>query len=296
MVKLKVSIAFILIISIILISSSESSSLEKIRDKRGLRSFFKKIFGKKTTEETTTSTTTTTTESRYVPPKYSTTTRKTYISTTKKSYTSNEEIAKDPYYKLKVYCDKKYDTFCIKKKQEIRALVEKCDAIKPSKTVVVPKACEDVLSIYCYVYGKYDYSHCYVKKYTTYQPGKTKITHAPIKTTTTRRPYVPPTRKSSSAPGSPFGNGPLTSLPNDAKKLKEIGDYCLKSKGKDQNCDTALNMLKTRFKSCDKASKSDRECTDFKINFCSAFSKFPCCPDILAGRSCSGKSSRMLYQ
>lgn len=42
--------------------------------------------------------------------------------------------------------------------------------------------------------------------------GKTKITHAPINTTTTSRPYVPPTTESSSASGSPFGNGPLTSV------------------------------------------------------------------------------------
>ncbi len=69
----------------------------------------------------------------------------------------------------------------------------------------------------------------------------------------------------------------------------------MKSKGQDPNCDTALQMLKTKFKGCEKALKTDTECSDFKMNFCTAFSKFPCCPDVLAGRTCSGKSrARML--
>ena len=63
-------------------------------------------------------------------------------------------------------------------------------------------------------------------------------------------------------------------------KLKEIGRYCLKMNGKDKNCNETLAMLKTRFKKCNTASKYDIECNKFKLNFCTAFSKFPCCVDV----------------
>lgn len=183
--------------------------------------------------------------------------------------------------------------------------------------------------MYCYVF-KTDYMICSLRKYKPYQPGKTEYpttknfitkstkkyepykpyTYKPytlspftyktisvevITRPTTRKPYVT-TRTTSkySRNNSPFGSGPITKLPTDSAELKKIGQYCLKQKGADKNCDKALQMLKTRFKQCDRASKSDRQCHDFKIGFCQAFTKFPCCPDILAGRTCSGRSKRDL--
>ena len=69
-------------------------------------------------------------------------------------------------------------------------------------------------------------------------------------------------------------------IPEDATKLKDIGQYCLKIKTKDVNCDKMLSMLKEKFKSCEKMPKTDNECQTFKVNFCTAFKTFPCCPDV----------------
>ena len=69
-------------------------------------------------------------------------------------------------------------------------------------------------------------------------------------------------------------------IPNDAEKLKKIGSFCLTTKQKDSNCDQMLNKLKSKFKSCEHSPKTDQDCQSFKMNFCSAFSKFPCCVDV----------------
>lgn len=62
--------------------------------------------------------------------------------------------------------------------------------------------------------------------------------------------------------------------------MKKIGQYCLKIKTKDSNCDRALMMLKDKFKKCEKSPKSDADCQTFKMNLCGAFSNFPCCADV----------------
>lgn len=72
----------------------------------------------------------------------------------------------------------------------------------------------------------------------------------------------------------------LIKIPNNADRLKEIGEFCLKTKTKNTKCDTMLKMLKDRFKTCEKKPKSDNECQSFKINFCTAYNNFPCCPDV----------------
>lgn len=41
-----------------------------------------------------------------------------------------------------------------------------------------------------------------------------------------------------------------------------------------------LNMLKEKFKECQKMPKTHNECQKFKVNFCAAYTNFPCCPDV----------------
>lgn len=284
--NIKLTLIFLLIANICLLSYSESNeNVGSIRIKRGLRSFFKGLFKKKTT------TTTTTTPAPTTPKK---------PSSLKDTVPSN--VKNDSFYKLKTYCAASYDQFCAKKKREIKAMIDRCDKIKKSAQ---PASCDEALSIFCYLYPtNYD---CVIKKFKKYIPGKKNL----VKTTTKSTPYKPytlspfnpstfkikPTTKKPnvSENKSPFGPGVVTTIPTDSAKLKEIGNYCLKINGKDKNCDRALKMLKTKFKGCDKASNSDKECAKFKITFCTAFSKFPCCPDVLAGRRCSGKSKRSFY-
>lgn len=69
-------------------------------------------------------------------------------------------------------------------------------------------------------------------------------------------------------------------IPNDAEKLKKIGNFCLKTKTKDLNCETMLRLLKEKFKNCEKKPKTDTDCQTFKVQFCSAFTNFPCCADV----------------
>lgn len=315
-----------------------------IREKRFLQSI-KNLFKKKTTEiETTTTATTTTSTTAWVNNyRYTTTSWNRYFSSSIKPHAYNEtlgDMANDPFYKLKRHCIATYDQMCSTKKKEIKDLVEKCDTLTKGKTAPVPDACQDILSIYCYVFSDDIYT-CYMRDYPLYIPGKKKFTHSTTSPTTTAstqiytfRPftsYKPPsvwtipievvtrpttttstttTKQTSSSYyyepttvrhttksnilNSPFGPGVITTIPSEPEKLKEIGQYCLKANGKDPNCDKALQMLKTKFKSCDKAPKSEEECQHFKMSFCTAFSNFPCCPDVLAGRKCSTKSRRAL--
>lgn len=41
-----------------------------------------------------------------------------------------------------------------------------------------------------------------------------------------------------------------------------------------------LALLKEKFKKCEQQPKTDRDCQSFKIEFCTAFKNFPCCPDV----------------
>lgn len=126
---------------------------------------------------------------------------------------------------------------------------------------------------------------------------KPVVTTTKVTTKTTHKPHV---TSGGSGVGevNPFPPGPLQ-IPNSADKLKEIGDFCVKTKTKEPRCDTMLKLLKDKFKVCEKKPKTDNECQTFKIQFCTAYTNFPCCPDVLAGRTCSGKSNsaakRMMY-
>ena len=62
--------------------------------------------------------------------------------------------------------------------------------------------------------------------------------------------------------------------------MKEIGNYCLKTKQKEANCENMLKLLKDKFKTCEKKPKTDTDCQTFKFQFCSAYTNFPCCPDV----------------
>lgn len=125
-------------------------------------------------------------------------------------------------------------------------------------------------------------------------PTKSTMTKSTTTTTTTTTkssptPMYPPIKPNVGLV-SPF-DGPVKSIPNDAEKLKKIGNYCLRTKQRDQNCDKMLTLLKEKFKYCEKMPKSNTECQTFKINFCTAYPGFPCCADALAGRTCSGKQN-----
>ena len=145
----------------------------------------KNLFKKKTTEIETTTTATTTTTPWANNYRYTTTNR--YFSFSTKPHAFNEslgDMASDPFYKLKRHCIATYDQMCSTKKKEIKDLVEKCDTITKGKTAPVPDACQDILSIYCYVFSDDIYT-CYMRDYPLYIPGKKKFTHSTTSPTTT---------------------------------------------------------------------------------------------------------------
>ncbi|RNA06714.1 hypothetical protein BpHYR1_009217 [Brachionus plicatilis] len=255
------------------------------KQKRFLKGIFDALFGtttQKTTQKPTTTTKTTSTKLVTVQ-------------------TVNSAASNDVFYKLKVHCDRSYDKLCWTKRQELLNLVKKCEKIQ---TESKHDACIEVLSIYCYVF--YEKSTCGYAKYQPYKPGqKTVATSSstrgpiqiPVEVVTASKYTRPLTTKSTSSPkpslidsNSPF-DGPVTSVPKDAKKLKEIGEYCLTNKN--INCDKMLALLKDKFTKCERRSKYDSDCQSFKIEFCTAFKNFPCCPDVLAGRQCNGRSNNL---
>ncbi|CAF0775527.1 unnamed protein product [Brachionus calyciflorus] len=313
----------------------------KPKQKRFLKGFFDKLLNKNKT----------TTKSTHVDSYYGdlsdfeipTTTEKT---TTKSKYSSHQFSSKtfttpptkendDVFYKLKQHCSRAFDRLCLTKKQELNELVRKCERLKTEYNGKQIEACNDVLSIYCYVFN--EVSTCFGNNYPRYEPGRklystTSPTRSPstqssiripvivvtsskssssttsrqitspttTKSTTpstTKKEIIKSTQKSVTVPNSdnfisPF-DGPVTSIPKSAEKLKQIGNYCLKIKHRDQNCDIMLALLKEKFKICEKKPKTDSDCQIFKIQFCSAFENFPCCPDVLAGRQCNGKSNSL---
>jgi hypothetical protein len=102
----------------------------------------------------------------------------------------HSSISDDPFYKLKQYCIKTYDSFCISKKNEINSLVQKCGTFEKN---VKPESCKEVLSIYCYVFSSHDIFTCYRNDYDIYIPGVKKFTSASQHHTThsTSRIYIP---------------------------------------------------------------------------------------------------------
>ena len=70
-------------------------------------------------------------------------------------------------------------------------------------------------------------------------------------------------------------------VPKNAESLKNIGDYCVKTRTKEANCAKMLDLLKQKFQGCQQISKdNDNECINFKNMFCTAFKDFPCCADV----------------
>ncbi len=54
----------------------------------------------------------------------------------------------------------------------------------------------------------------------------------------------------------------------------------IKSK-EDENCFKMLNMIREKFKVCQNFPTTHTECQSFKISFCTAYSNFPCCVDVI---------------
>ncbi len=231
---------------------------------------------------------------------------------------NSQHVNEDIFYKLKQHCDTKYDTLCVSKRREMYDLIEKCDKIKQTGkgTDSQLKSCREVLSIYCYIFPDLGIHRCKnYDQYDAYVPGKIK----PITTTTTTSKRVPffystpknipinpvnpvitttstntksTTRSSSTTTSTkkvlvdtansadPFGNEPVNSIPKSSEKLKQIGNFCLKQKTKHANCEKMLVLLRTKFKTCEKAPKTNADCQSFKMDFCSAFTNFPCCVDV----------------
>lgn len=250
-------------------------------------------------------------------------------SSTASSYTTNgpHSSSDDVFLSLKQHCARNYDSICITKRRELHELVAKCERLTIQNRHQTD-TCREVLSIYCYVFYNKDLITCFdTTQYDIYVPGKKKfttvssttstrttttskyvyysssttkptITTTTTKSTTTTRPTVkvvttPSTTTSTRASlsGDPFGNGPLT-IPTESDGLKHIAKFCLQSREKNVKCDKMLVLLKDKFKTCEKKPKTDTECQSFKMNFCGAFKNFPCCSEVLAGRSCNGKSIR----
>lgn len=165
--------------------------------------------------------------------------------TTNRIYTPIKQVttqeSDDVFYKLKVHCARTFDKLCSTKKQELYDLVKKCDRLTNGYSTPT-EACNDVISIYCYVF--YEFSTCYDRKYKPYQPGQKSIspasstrqssTRAPIQipievittsrysTTRTTKPWIrtttekstsykPTNRPSSNNFNSPF-DGPVNSV------------------------------------------------------------------------------------
>lgn len=92
----------------------------------------------------------------------------------------------DAFYKLKMHCLKTYDSLCFEKKQEMKALVDKCDILTVKNRGIRPESCKDVLSVYCYIYYAKDTFTCFSGEYEPYMPGQ-KFTKSSITTQSTRR-------------------------------------------------------------------------------------------------------------
>lgn len=95
----------------------------------------------------------------------------------------------DVFYKLKAHCSRSYDTLCINKKQELYDLVKRCDAINNGYKQK-NAACDEVLSIYCYVF--YQFSTCYDRNYKPYQPGQKTSSYSTTRSSSTRAPIQIP--------------------------------------------------------------------------------------------------------
>jgi hypothetical protein len=96
---------------------------------------------------------------------------------------NTDAASDDVFYRLKAHCAANYDQFCITKKKEIHDLVVKCEKIKAENKGKTIEACSDVMSIYCYVFKKFDFNTCYMNagSYSEYVPGKKKFTPSPTK-------------------------------------------------------------------------------------------------------------------
>ena len=87
------------------------------------------------------------------------------------SYTTSASYADDSFYKLKMHCLKSYDSLCFEKRQEMKALVDKCEIITIKNRGIRPESCNDVLSVYCYIYYSKDTLTCFAADYEPYIPG-----------------------------------------------------------------------------------------------------------------------------
>jgi hypothetical protein len=96
-------------------------------------------------------------------------------------------VVDDPFYVLKNSCDKNYfDPICKKTKADLYDLVQKCDN-SPQSTAKMAQTCNEIVSIYCYVFSKYDRITCMLTKHDQYVPGKKTTTLAPITSVTPTR-------------------------------------------------------------------------------------------------------------
>ena len=93
----------------------------------------------------------------------------------------------DAFYKLKMHCLKSYDSLCFEKKQEMKALVDKCELLTVKNRGVRPDSCRDVLSVYCYIYYSKDTFTCFGGDYEPYMPGQKFTKGAAVTTQSTRR-------------------------------------------------------------------------------------------------------------
>ena len=86
------------------------------------------------------------------------------------SYTTSASYTDDSFYKLKMHCLKSYDSLCFEKRQEMKALVDKCEIITIKNRGIRPESCNDVLSVYCYIYYSKDTFTCFAADYDPYTP------------------------------------------------------------------------------------------------------------------------------